>query len=177
MADRKLLYHPKIYALQERCSRLDLFRNVASMKNPEVLSPLNLYCFYEEGAKISSLVAKKAYWFFMGNTCISYHKSGYDRVIRIFVKDPGESWEVGPAIGEDGNKHFNVSNECVKVYAWWNVDWLGMGKPNCDSALKTGAWWKSVYDDICRIYEEVAKLSVDRIFDDIYTIYDEKISR
>ena len=165
----------KVFKLQEECSKLDLFINVDSCKG---LTNIDTYSdngqlafFYEEGAKISSIISKKTYYFFQGNMCIEYHKSGYDRIIKIKVKKPESGWDV--KLSNDGvHSHINIMNDNIDVYAWWDVDWLGFGKNNCDSCAKQGSWWKTVYDDVCVIYENVAKRKVDSIFNDIYVEYE-----
>jgi hypothetical protein len=172
-ADNKLDYQ-KVFRLQEECSKLDLFVNVDTCKG---FSGIDAYggeqlpFFYEEGARISSIVTKKTYYFFQGNTCIEYHKSGYDRIIRIKVKKPESGWEI-KMTNDGSHSHLNILNEYMDVYAWWDVDWLGFGKNNCDSCAKQGPWWKTVYDDVCMIYETVARKKSDSIFNEIYLEYE-----
>lgn len=178
-AGHKLDYQ-KVFKLQEECSKLDLFTNVDTCKGLTTIDTTvsnngQLAFFYEEGAKISSIVSKKTYYFFQGNTCIEYHKSGYDRIIKIKVKRPECGWHVN--MSNDGvHYHLNIANEYIDVYSWWDVDWLGFGKSNCDSCAKQGSWWKTVYDDVCTIYENVAKRKVDSIFNDIYAEYEKNMA-
>lgn len=169
----KIVYHERVFKLQEECSKLDMFINVnehtpdiENGKNPE------LYCFYEEGEKIGSIISKKTYYFIHGNTCIIYHKSGYDRIIRILVKTPEEAWEFYREMDKDKLYHIKTETKYVEVYDWWDVDWMQCGKSNCDSCSKEGYWWKTIYNDICGIYEKVAQKSIDYVFNSIYCEYE-----
>ena len=171
--DEKLDYQ-NVFKLQEECSRLDLFINIDTYTGPSTIDTYNdghLAFFYEEGAKISSIVSKKTYYFFQGNTCIEYHKSGYNRIIKIKVKKPESPWNI-ETTNDGTHTHIIIVNDCIDVYAWWDVDWLGFGKNNCGLCAKQGSWWKPVYDDVCAIYENVAKRKADSIFNNIYTEYE-----
>lgn len=166
----KIMYHDRVFKLQEQCSKLDMFININD-HTPEV-SQEGLTCFYEEGEKIGSIISKKTYHFFYGNTCVAYNKSGYDRIIRIMVKTPEETWDVYREMDTNGFYHLKTNTRYVEVYDWWDVDWMKCGKSDCDGYSKSGNWWKTVYNDICGIYESVAKKSVDYVLNDIYAEYE-----
>ena len=166
----KVVGKERVFALQEECSKLDLFVNIND-HTPDISGP-GLHCFYEEGEKIGSIISKKTYYFINGNTCIVYNKSGYDRIIRVMVKTPTETWEFHRESEPDGFYHLKTGTNYVEVYDWWDVDWMKCGKSDYGTCSKEGYWWKTIYNDICGIYEEVAKKNVDYVFNSVYSDYE-----
>lgn len=166
----KIVAHERVFKLQEECSKFDMFINVNDGMTE--INESGLVCVYEGGKKIGGIISKKTYYFFNGNTCIVYNKSGYDRIIRILVKDPDEKWNVFREMGEDRNYHLKTTTKYFEVYDWWDVDWMQCGKRNYDYCVKQGPWWKTVYEDVCGIYETVAKKGIDSVFNDIYNSYE-----
>jgi hypothetical protein len=167
----KIMYYERIFKLQEECSKFDMFTGIGEFSSL-VIENQDLNCFYEEGEKIGSLITKKTYYFFRGNICIVYNKSGYDRIIRILIKSPEDKWAIYKELGDDGFYHLKTKTKYVEVYDWWDVDWMSCGKRDYGTNLKEGSWWKTVYDDVCGIYEYVAKMHVDYVFNNIYSEYE-----
>lgn len=165
-----IMYHERVYKLQEDCSELGMFSNVNDC-DPKV-SNAGLTCFYEEKEKIGAITVKRTYYFFYGNTCIVYCKSGYDRIIRILAKSPEDDWNVYRENDVDGLYHLKISTKYAEVYDWWEVDWMKCGKCDSDGVIKSGNWWKSVYNDICGIYQAVASKSVDNVLNGMYAEYE-----
>jgi hypothetical protein len=167
------MYYERVFKLQEECSAFDMFADINNLSSL-IIENSGLHCFYEEGEKIGSIITKKTYYFFCNNTCVVYNKSGYDRIIRILVKSPGEKWNVNKEIGDDKLYHLKIKNNYVEVYDWWDVDWMKCGKRDCGTNLKNGSWWKTVYEDISRIYEYIAKSHTDYVLDNIYSEYEKR---
>ena len=170
----KIIRYTSVFNLQEECSKFDMFVNAKDLYEETEIEDRGIQCFYDEGQRIGNIISKKTYYFFNGNTCITYYKSGYDRIIKVLVKSPEDKWTIDKEMKDDGFYHIQVTNNYVEVYAWWDVDWMSCGKRDINSYMKEGSWWKSVYDDITKMYEEVAKKHVDYVFDTIYSAYEKK---
>ena len=168
----KLVYFEKIFKLLNDCDSLNMFEDVNDVHkfNDEELESGKLYGFKEKGAVINGIFMEESYYLFFGNICIIYNHGGHNQITRIKVKEPSSKWrlDISNYCESDDWNHVHILNKCIDVYAWWDVDWMGLGKRDCQTVTKSGSWWKYVYDDICGIYEAVAKKSVDYLFDEEY---------
>lgn len=161
----KIVFYQKIFGLQEDCTNLNMFTEVSSLE-PSELSPDEIHCFREENLEIGSVVMRNTYYIFFNNSCLIYSKTGHNRIIRIKIKRVEDKWNIGNTDG-----HLQILNESNEIYAWWDVDWMGLGKKDNNMCFKSGSWWKHVYDDVCKIYENVEMKGADYLFDKNYKDY------
>lgn len=174
-ADRKIKFE-SIFKLQDECTKLGLVDDVVGVCDGEqvavgeyIIPSDKFSCYQEKNKKFSAMEFENTYYFFKGNTCIIYHRAGQDRIIRILVKNPSENWRGVVSRSDcDDTIGLTITNNKIEVYNWWDVDWMGTGKNDMGSYGKSGAWWKTIYNDVCGIYEYVAMQSVDWKFNAMY---------
>lgn len=165
----KLVDFEKVLNLCDECNKLGLFVDVENWKENDFKEPIFLH---ESNKVVGSIVMADVFYFIYGNTCISCYRNGRrNMIINVMAKTPDDEWKISIVEDNHYGTHVLIDTNTIDVYTWWDVDWLSTGKYDCDSVCKIGSWWKYIYDDVSGIYEFVAKKSMDRIFNDIYSVY------
>ena len=149
----------RLSALETKCEKMGIVEKFSN----QPLEADKLYCFFNKDEKINDAIPMDTYYFIYNNTCIVYSRMGLDKIVRIRVKNPKDCW------GEN--------TQYAEIYDWWDVDWMRVNRRDTNMYTKSGAWSKSVYKDITKIYELVSNHVKESEMDGFYRAYEKDYRR
>lgn len=177
----RMVEYPNITNMVRSARNSGMFKGVpagtlteSGKKSVFVVPENGFECFYGKDENVTERITMSTYYIFCDNICIMSQRSGDDIIVRIRLKDPETSWRIERTTvdGEEHIEFFPKGCQYLEIYAWWSVDWLGMGQRDTNTGYISGSWDKVVYTTVKKVFDTVHMGSDASLFDSKYVKFE-----
>lgn len=124
--------------------------------------------FVGQNDDITRDISLKTYYIFHKNVCLVSEHSKRNTILRVILRAPDTDWKIEKN-EKDGSFIFLPDKDVYyEIFTWWNMDWLNNGHRDVNTNYISGAWNKTIFNQIEELFGIINNCTAAKKFEARY---------